>query len=133
MDDIIPINDSLFYSKIKNCYVIHNLNETQSEDLLDKLDIGSWILRKDYRYGIDINAITIKINDGFVHHSDFYFTFNSKYDVYILNKRSMFLEENKKDKKILYDKTFDTMREYLLYLSNIYDLNIDKQIIYEDD
>ena len=133
MEAIIHINDELSYSKIENCYVVHNLTDTQTEDLLSNLELGSWILRSDKKYGLDINIITIKINDGYIHHGDFYFSLSNEYEVYTLSRtKYMFLDENNKN-KILYKKTFNTMREYLLYLSNIYGLNIDKQIIYEND
>jgi hypothetical protein len=134
MEDIIHINDELSYSKIENCYVIHNLTEKQSEDLLNNLEIGSWILRSDNQYGLNINAITIKISDGYVHHKDFYFSLYNNCKIYILSrKKYLFLDETNKEQIIWYKKTYDTMKEYLLYLSKIYGLNIDKQIIYEND
>ena len=36
-------------------------------------------------------------------------------------------------KTLYYKKKYETMEEFLLYLSKIYNLNINKQIIYEND
>ena len=124
MNDIKHINNELSYAKFFNSYVIHNLTETQTENLLTNLEVNSWILRTDMKYGFNLHAITIKTNEGFIHHNGFLFDYNFK--VYIISNSYM-------TKTLYYKKKYETMEEFLLYLSNIYGLNIDKQIIYEND
>jgi hypothetical protein len=43
------------------------------------------------------------------------------------------IHQNNPTKILYYKKKYETMEEYLLYLSNIYNLDINKQIIYEND
>jgi len=134
---ITQINNSTFYAKFSNFYVDHNLNSEQTETLLKDLDVGSWILwnysPEDYsqmyigsedqtKNNITLNAITIKINDGFIHHKKFIFMLHDKLDDVI--EVNMFNKQR---------KTYKTMKDYLEKLSKIYGLDLDKQIIYEDD
>jgi hypothetical protein len=131
MNNIIHINDELSYAKFSNSFVIHNLTETQTENLLTNLDVNSWILRTDMKYGFNLHAITIKTNEGFIHHNGFLFDYN--FEVYIISKSYMMIHQNNPTKTLYYKKKYETMEEYLLYLSEIYNLNINKQIIYEND
>ena len=131
MNDFIHINDELSYAKFSNSFVIHNLTETQTENLLTNLDVNSWILRTDMKYGFNLHAITIKTNEGFIHHNGFLFDYN--FEVYIISKSYMMIHQNNPTKILYYKKKYETMEEYLLYLSEIYNLNINKQIIYEND
>ena len=123
------INNELSYAKFNNSYVIHNLTESQAENLLTNLEVNSWILRTDMKYGFDLHAITIKTNEGFIHHNRFLFGYNFK--VYIISNSHMIIHNP--TKTLYYKKKYETMKEFLLYLSKIYNLNINKQIIYEND
>ena len=114
------INDNTSIAMFSNCYVDHNLDDTSSELILKDLEIGSWILR-NYKDDIEImNAITIKITDGIVHHKGFKFILKEEPQVYI--KRSYGRID-----------TCKTMQEYLNKLNKVYGLDLDKQVIYEDD
>lgn len=126
---ISHINDELSYAKFNNSYVIHNLTEKQTENLLSTLEVDSWILRTDIKYGFNLNAITIKTNEGFIHHNGFLFDYN--FEVYIISNSYMMI--HRPTETLYYKKKYETMNEYLLYLSNIYGLDVDKQIIYEND
>jgi len=137
-DLIIHIDNSTSYSKFSNFYVDHNLNSEQTENLLKNLDIGSWILWNYTEYlnniKLKLNAITIRINDGFVHHNKFIFRLTDKFnDVLEVNLRQTLSNDNLDEKKIYANKSYNTMKEFLEKLSKVYGLDIDKQIIYEDD
>jgi hypothetical protein len=83
------------------------------------------------KYGFNLHAITIKTNEGFIHHNGFLFDYN--FEVYIISNSYMMIHQNNPTKTLYYKKKYETMEEYLLYLSEIYNLNINKQIIYEND
>jgi hypothetical protein len=116
------INDNTSIAMFANCYVDHNLDDISSELIIKDLEIGSWILRnyKDSDNGIIMNAITIKLKDGIVHHNGFKFILKEEPQVYI--KRSLSRID-----------TFKTMHEFLNKLNVIYGLDLNKQVIYEDD
>ena len=135
---IIPIDNSTSYAKFSNFYVDHNLNYEQTENLLKNLDVGSWILWNYTEHlnniKLKLNAITIKISDGLVHHNKFIFRLTNKFnDVLEVNLRQTLSNDNLDEKKIYANKSYNTMKEYLEKLSEIYGLDLDKQIIYEDD
>jgi hypothetical protein len=109
------INDELSYITFCDYYIVHNLTEEQTENILGNLEVNSWILRTDNKYKRNFHAITIKTNDGFVHHNGFLFKTN--FQVHIIKE----------------NKTYETMKEYILYLSKSYGFDINKQIIYEND
>jgi hypothetical protein len=137
-ENLTQINDSTFYSKFTNSYVDHNLTFEQTVDLLKDLDVGSWILwnYKEHKNNLELklNAITIKINEGFVTHNRFIFNlFENLDDVIEVNINETLSEYNKNEMKIYSNKSYETMKEYLEKLSLIYGLDLDKQIIYEDD
>ena len=121
-DFIRHINDNTSIAMFSNCYVDHNLDDISSELIMKDLESGSWILRnyKDSENGGMMNAITIKITDGIVHHKGFKFILKEEPQVYI--KRSFGRID-----------TCKTMHEYLNKLNDVYRLDLDKQIIYEDD
>jgi hypothetical protein len=130
MNDLIEINDNFIRHinnntsivMFANCYVDHNLDDISSELIIKDLEIGSWILRnyKDSENGIMMNAITIKLKDGIVHHNGFKFVLKEEPQVYI--KRSLGRID-----------TCKTMHEFLNKLNVVYGLDLDKQVIYEDD
>jgi len=114
------INDNTSIAMFANCYCDHNLDDTSSELIMKDLEIGSWILR-NYKDETEImNAITIKLEEGIVHHKGFKFILKEEPQVYIKRSYGRF-------------DTFKTMYEYLYKLNDIYGLDLDKQIIYEDD
>jgi hypothetical protein len=115
------INDNTSIAMFANCYCDHNLDDISSELIIKDLEKGSWILRnyKD-ETGIILNAITIKLEEGIVHHKGFKFILKEEPQIYI--KRSYGRID-----------TYKTMYEYLYKLNDIYGLDLDKQIIYEDD
>jgi hypothetical protein len=121
MNDFIRhINDNTSIAMFANCYCDHNLDDISSELIMKDLETGSWILR-NYKDETEImNAITIKLKDGIVHHNGFKFILKEEPQVYI--KRSLSRIE-----------TFKTMHEFLNKLNVIYGLDLNKQVIYEDD
>ena len=89
------------------------------------LEIGSWILR-NYKDNSDdnvMNAITIKLKDGIVHHKRFKFILKDPPQIYIYIKKRF---NQKTD-------TWNTMHEFLQKLNIVYGLDLNKQVIYEDD
>ena len=112
---ISQINNELSYITFCDYYIVHNLTELQAENLLVNLEVNSWILRTDINHKGNSHAITIKTNDGFVHHNGFFFSNN--FQVHIINE----------------NKIFGIMKEYIIYLSRCYGFDINKQIIYEND
>lgn len=135
---ITQINNSTSYAKFNNCYVDHNLTFEQTVDLLKDLEDGSWILWNyieiKNNLELKLNAITIKITEGFVNHDRFIFDMLENVDgVIYVNIYETLSEYNKDEKKIYAKKSYKTMKEYLERLSEIYGLDLDKQIIYEND
>ncbi len=139
---IIPINDATFYCTTPNFICDHNLNSNQSEELLKDLENGSWLLRnyidqyklaEDKYISIKLNAITIKLEEGFVHHKGFIFNLtNDKNDVIEVDKwRTFFSYEY--EKKIHTFREYRRMPDFLAKLSYIYGLNVKRQVIYEND
>jgi hypothetical protein len=127
------INENTSYVSQSNSYCIHNLNEQSAEKVITNLEIGSWILwvYKDDLIKKKLNAITIRTDEGIIHHKDFLFQSNfqepevCEIDVektYIKNKNKLYAK-----------KTYKTMKDYLIVLNKIYGLDLDKQVIYEDD
>ena len=102
------------------------------------LDDGSWILWNyieiKNNLELTLNAITIKIYEGFVHHDRFIFRMIGDLDdVLEVSINETLLNYNNDEKKIYVKKSYKTMKDYLDKLSKIYGLDLDKQIIYEDD
>ena len=118
------INDNTSIAMFANCYVDHNLDDISSELIMKDLEIGSWMLRNyedsDDKNRILMNAITIKLEEGIVHHKGFKFILKEEPQVYI--KRSYGQVD-----------TCKTMQEFLNKLNVVYGLDLDKQVIYEDD
>ena len=110
---IRDINNELCYISFHDYYIVHNLTELQTENLLANLEVYSWILRTDNKE--NSHAITIKTNDGYIHHNGF--IFKNNFQVHIIKE----------------NKIFGTMKEYVLYLSKCYGFDINKQVIYEND
>jgi len=124
------IDDFTCYAPFNNSCVLHNLDEEQAENVLKNLEPYCWILRTDKTSSYELNAITIKIEDGFIHHKDFYWNLFSEKDeqIFILDKTLTLI-----DKKITFNKSYANMGEFLKKLKEIYGLNIDRQVIYEND
>ena len=134
-ENITHIDSITSYAKHTNSFCVHNLNEQSCEKLMSSLDVGSWILwiYKDDMINQKLNAITIRTNEGLVHHKDFIFQFNfEKPEVYEISKTNTYLNE-KKDGKLYIRKKYETMKEFLKKLNKVYGLDLDKQVIYEDD
>jgi hypothetical protein len=122
------INNTTSYWKFTNSYIVHNLSEALSFELIKDLDIGSWILwvYKDPETQVSLNAITIKTSDCLVNHTNFIFDF--------YNKNEEVIEVYKTyERKLISNKSYSTMKEFLEKLNNIYGLDLDKQVIYEND
>jgi hypothetical protein len=122
------INNNTSYWKFTDFYVVHNLNETSSFELMKNLDVGSWILwvYKDLDTEVSLNAITIKTADCLINHTNFIFDF--------YNKNEQVIEVYKTyDRKIYSEKSYITIKEFLEKLNTVYGLDLDKQVIYEDD
>jgi hypothetical protein len=137
-DLITQIDNSTFYSKFSNSYVDHNLTLEQTINLLKDLEVGSWILwnykEQNDNLELKLNAITIKIDEGFVYHDKFIFRMVGDLDdVLEVNIYETLSKYNKDERKIYVKNSYKTMKEYLDKLSKIYGLDLDKQIIYEDD
>ena len=123
------------YVKHTNFYCVHNLNEQSAEKLMINLEIGAWILwvYKNDMINQKLNVITIKTNEGLVHHKDFLFQLDSQNpDVYEISITNTFLNE-KINGKLHIRKKYETMKEFLEKLNKVYGLDLDKQVIYEDD
>jgi len=123
------------YAKYSNSICVHNLNEQSAEKLMINLEIGAWILwvYKNDMINQKLNVITIKTNEGLVHHKDFLFQLDSQNpDVYEVSITNTFLNE-KINGKLHIRKKYKTMKEFLEKLNKIYGLDLDKQVIYEDD
>jgi len=122
------INNNTSYWKFTDFYVVHNLNETSSFELMKNLDVGSWILwvYEDSETKVHLNAITIKTSDGLVNHKNFIFDF--------CRTNEQVLEVYKTVQgKLVSIKSYITMKEFLEKLNTVYSLDLDKQVIYEDD
>ena len=124
------IDDYTSYAPFNNSCVIHNLNEEQAESVLKNLEPYCWILRTDKTRSYELYAITIKTDDGFIHHKDFYWNFFSEKDdqILILDVTSTIINN-----KLTFKKSYANMGEFLQKLKKIYGLNIDRQVIYEND
>jgi hypothetical protein len=121
------------YVKHTNFYCVHNLNEQSAEKLINNLEIGSWILwiYKNDIINKKLNAITIKTNEGLVHHKDFLFQmYFQTPEVYEVSITQSIINNNE---KLYTRKKYKTMKEFLEKLNKIYGLDLDKQVIYEDD
>lgn len=124
------IDDYTCYAPFNNSCVIHNLNDEQAENVLKNLEPYCWILRTDKTLNYELNAITIKTEDSFIHHKDFYWNFFSDNDdqILILDKTSTII-----NKKLTFKKSYTNMGKFLEKLNKVYGLNIDRQVIYEND
>jgi hypothetical protein len=121
------------YVKHNNSYCVHNLNEQSAEKLMDNLEIGSWILwiYKNDLINKKLNAITIKTNDGIIHHKNFLFQiYFQTPEIYEISITQSIINNNE---KLYIRKKYETMKEFLEKLNKIYGLDLDKQVIYEDD
>jgi len=121
------------YAKYSNSICVHNLNEQSAEKLMINLEIGAWILwiYKNDMINQKLNVITIKTNEGLVHHKDFLFQLDSQNpDVYEVSITNTLINS---DGKLYVRKKYKTMKEFLEKLNKIYGLDLDKQVIYEDD
>ena len=118
------IDDERSFTKYSKCYFFHNLNKSSAEKVLSDLVKGSWILWNYEEKNQKKNAITIKLEEGYVHHYNFIFDiFNEEYEVYI----------EQENQKTYVEKKYKTFLDFLKKLNEIYGLEIDKQVIYEND
>jgi hypothetical protein len=127
------INENTSYVSSSDSYCIHNLNEQSAEKVINSLKIGSWILwiYKDDLINKKLNAITIRTDEGIIHHKDFLFQSNfQEPEVCEIDVEKTYIKN--KD-KLYAKKTYKTMKDYLVVLNKIYGLDLDKQVIYEDD
>jgi len=89
-------------------YLLQNISEVKALNNLKNSDIGSWIFRFDYitqKY-----YLTIKYNkDEYINHHVLYYN-------------------RKTDEVIIKDKNYSTLKQYLLELRKIYNLDLEKQI-----
>ena len=124
-------DDIISYAKHTDFYCIHNLNKQSTEKLMNNLDIGSWILwiYKDNLINKKLNAITIKTNEGLVHHKNFIFQINFQTPEVL----EISITQSIIKKELYIRKEYHTMTEFLYKLKKVYGLNLDKQVIYEDD
>jgi hypothetical protein len=131
-DGIREINNSTCYSKFDNCCCIHNLNFKSAENVMKDLEKGAWILwiYKNKYINKKLQAITIKMDNGLVHHKEFLYglTFND----FQVCEIDVDMTYYKKDTLVI-RKTYKSLRDFLEKLNEIYGLEIDKQVIYEDD
>jgi hypothetical protein len=121
------------YAKYSNSICVHNLNEQSAEKLMRNLEIGAWILwiYKNDMINQKLNVITIKTNEGLVHHKDFLYELHSQNpDVYEVSITNTLINS---DGKLYVRKKYKTMKEFLEKLNKVYGLDLDKQVIYEDD
>ena len=129
------INENTSYVSVRqsNSYCVHNLNEQSAEKVIIDLEIGSWILwvYKDDLINKKLNAITIRTDEGIIHHKDFLFQSNfQESEVYEIDIEKTYI---KNINKLYARKTYESMKDYLVVLNKIYGLDLDKQVIYEDD
>jgi hypothetical protein len=152
-DDLtIEIDHERCYTKYSEIFFFHNLDKESSIKVISDLDIGAWILWHYKQDGKERNAITIKLKEGYAHHYNFILdVFNkehqvlnivelySKLDPDILDDRMSCLRTKnighfmEKEKKTYVHETYKTFFDFLKKLNNIYGLEIDKQVIYEND
>jgi hypothetical protein len=121
------------YAKYSNSICVHNLNEQSAEKLMRNLEIGAWILwvYKNEMINQKLNAITIRTNEGLVHHKDFLYELHSQNpDVYEVSITNTLINS---DGKLYIRKKYKTMKDFLEKLNKVYGLDLDKQVIYEDD
>jgi hypothetical protein len=137
LDDsfVSHINENTSYASVRqsNSYCVHNLNEQSAEKVINNLEIGSWILwiYKDELINSKLNAITIRTDEGIIHHKDFLFQSNfQKPEVCEIDVEKTYI---KNKNKLYARKTYEIMKDYLVVLNKIYGLDLDKQVIYEDD
>jgi hypothetical protein len=152
-NNITEIDFERSYIKYSEVFFFHNLDEVTSTKLLSDLDNGSWILWHYKQNGKERNAITIRVNEGFVHHYNFIFdVFNDNFQIldileynsemdpdipydeiksYQNNVCDEYIYEN--NKKTYIFKKYKTFYDFLLKLNKIYGLVIDKQVVYEND
>lgn len=147
-DNSIIIDHERSYIKFNDffcCY--HRINEEKAEKILSDLDEGSWILWDNSNE--KTNCITIKLKDGYIHHTDFiYNIFDDKYKVYVLvpNIFKILNKDEVDDQKFDYigsikiqnekkyvQKVYKNYYDFLIHLNKIYGLDINKQVIYEND
>ena len=127
------MTNNLSICSFPNIYCDHNLNERSALEIMQNMEVGSWILWNyvpfDEQSGIRVNAITIKLEYEIVHHKNFIFRFlNIEDEIIEISKNSVIFEN-----KINIKRTYKTFHDYLLKLNEIYGLDIEKQVIYEDD
>ena len=126
------LTNNLSICSFPNVYCDHNLNETSALEIMKDMEVGYWILWNYAPFkdnGIRLNAITIKLQDEIVHHNNFIFKFFDTGDDIIEFSKNTLLFEN----KITVKKSYKTFHDYLLKLNDVYGLDVEKQVIYEDD
>jgi hypothetical protein len=120
------------YNTCNNIYVIHNFTDDELIIIMKNAEIGSWLLNEYLEFGIPMNSIIIKTIDGLIHHKYFIFSPHHTYQIADICDEAMAIFEYISN-KIWIKKTYVTMEEYLEKLASIYNFDIDKQIIVEDE
>jgi hypothetical protein len=93
-------------------YYIHSMTDTEAETVLEFEPAGSWILRENPY------SITIRIEDGYIHHTNMDIQFQAIPEVYEYS-----------DDSSEPTQSYLTFSYYLNHLSDIYGIDKRKQIV----
>jgi len=121
----------LQYSEFDNIYMIYQYTDNELVQIMKNAYIGAWLLNEKYEFGIPMNSIIIKTMDGLAHHKYFIYTLDKEFEVFEICDTSMCVYEHISN-KIWIKNTYLTMKDFLEKLHNIYNLDINKQVILEE-